>query len=58
MSLTVLRRSLASRCSSSRSYGVKLEGVQPMLWAVGLMEKGHNPARHIKDGDATLYKGE
>jgi hypothetical protein len=26
----------------------KLEGVQSMLWAVDLMEQGHNPARHIK----------
>ncbi|WP_405392434.1 helix-turn-helix domain-containing protein [Streptomyces sp. NBC_01102] len=29
----------------------KLEGVQSMLWAVDLMEKGLNPARHIKGGD-------
>ncbi|MGW1616827.1 telomere-associated protein Tap [Streptomyces sp. NPDC002285] len=38
----------------------KLEGVQPMLWAVELMEKGLNPARHIKgDGhDAVLDEGE
>ncbi|MFD6287526.1 telomere-associated protein Tap [Streptomyces sp. NPDC060205] len=36
----------------------KLEGVQPMMWAVDLMEQGHNPARHIKGGDAVLDEGE
>ncbi|BDT39648.1 telomere-associated protein Tap [Streptomyces yaizuensis] len=36
----------------------KLEGVQQMLWAVDLMEKGLNPARHIKGGDAVLDEGE
>ena len=36
----------------------KLEGVQEMLWAVDLMEKGLNPARHIKGGDAVLDEGE
>ncbi|MFE6683459.1 telomere-associated protein Tap [Streptomyces sp. NPDC057729] len=36
----------------------KLEGVQSMLWAVDLMEKGLNPARHIKGGDAVLEEGE
>ncbi|MER5201166.1 telomere-associated protein Tap [Streptomyces sp. NPDC002755] len=36
----------------------KVEGVQPMLWAVELMEKGLNPARHIKGGDAVLDEGE
>ena len=36
----------------------KLEGVQTMLWAVGLMEQGLNPARHIKGGDAVLDEGE
>ncbi|MDT0570370.1 helix-turn-helix domain-containing protein [Streptomyces sp. DSM 3412] len=36
----------------------KLEGVQPMLWAVDLMEQGHNPARHIKGGDAVHDEGE
>ncbi|MEH0517386.1 helix-turn-helix domain-containing protein [Streptomyces sp. B21-079] len=36
----------------------KLEGVQTMLWAVDLMEQGHNPARHIKGGDAVLDEGE
>ncbi|MFD8255181.1 telomere-associated protein Tap [Streptomyces werraensis] len=36
----------------------KLEGVQPMLWAVELMEKGLNPARHIKGGDAVMDEGE
>ncbi|MEU8992852.1 helix-turn-helix domain-containing protein [Streptomyces sp. NPDC048558] len=36
----------------------KLEGVQSMLWAVDLMEKGYNPARHIKGGDAVLDEGE
>ncbi|WP_371621470.1 helix-turn-helix transcriptional regulator [Streptomyces sp. NBC_01116] len=37
----------------------KLEGVQEMSWAVDLMEKGLNPARHIKgDGhDAVLDEG-
>ena len=36
----------------------KVEGVQSMLWAVDLMEKGLNPARHIKGGDAVLEEGE
>ncbi|MFJ3497778.1 telomere-associated protein Tap [Streptomyces sp. NPDC086091] len=36
----------------------KLEGVQSMLWAVELMEKGLNPARHIKGGDAVADEGE
>ncbi|MFF0088204.1 telomere-associated protein Tap [Streptomyces canus] len=36
----------------------KLEGVQTMLWAVNLMEQGHNPARHIKGGDAVHDEGE
>ncbi|GKQ36237.1 telomere-associated protein Tap [Streptomyces sp. A012304] len=36
----------------------KLEGVQSMLWAVDLMEQDHNPARHIKGGDAVLDEGE
>ncbi|MFK4070854.1 telomere-associated protein Tap [Streptomyces sp. NPDC029674] len=36
----------------------KLEGVQGMAWAVDLMEKGLNPARHIKGGDAVLDEGE
>lgn len=38
----------------------KVEGVQEMAWAVDLMEKGHNPARHVKgDGhDAVLDEGE
>ncbi|MFD9619679.1 telomere-associated protein Tap [Streptomyces virginiae] len=36
----------------------KLEGVQEMAWAVDLMEKGLNPARHIKGGDAVLDDGE
>ncbi|MFI6254392.1 transcriptional regulator, partial [Streptomyces sp. NPDC051016] len=36
----------------------KLEGVQSMAWAVDLMERGYNPARHIKGGDAVLDDGE
>ncbi|MGN5392509.1 telomere-associated protein Tap [Streptomyces sp. JL7001] len=36
----------------------KLEGVQEMAWAVDLMEKGLNPARHIKGGDAVMDEGE
>ncbi|MFK0231066.1 telomere-associated protein Tap [Streptomyces sp. NPDC090303] len=36
----------------------KLEGVQEMLWAIDLMEKGLNPARHIKGGDAVMDEGE
>ncbi|MFB7609858.1 telomere-associated protein Tap [Streptomyces gardneri] len=38
----------------------KLEGAQPMAWAVDLMEQGYNPARHIKgDGhDAVMDEGE
>ncbi|MGW4029551.1 telomere-associated protein Tap [Streptomyces sp. NPDC004838] len=37
---------------------VKVEGVQEVAWAVDLMEKGLNPARHIKGGDAVLDEGE
>lgn len=33
---------------------VKHEGTQPLMWAVELLEDGHNPARHIKGGDAAL----
>jgi DNA-binding XRE family transcriptional regulator len=33
---------------------VKHEGTQSLLWAVELLEDGHNPARHIKGGDAAL----
>ncbi|MFF2412311.1 telomere-associated protein Tap [Streptomyces sp. NPDC058092] len=36
----------------------KVEGVQEMAWAVDLMEKGLNPARHIKGRDAVLDEGE
>ncbi|MER6251866.1 helix-turn-helix transcriptional regulator [Streptomyces sp. NPDC001584] len=36
----------------------KVEGVREMAWAVDLMEKGFNPARHIKGGDAVLDEGE
>jgi DNA-binding transcriptional regulator YiaG len=36
----------------------KTEGVQPMLTIVEWMEKGLNPARHIKGGDAVLDEGE
>lgn len=36
----------------------KLEGVQEMAWAVDPMERGLNPARHIKGGDAVLDDGE
>lgn len=35
----------------------KLEGVQSMLWTVDVMEKGLNPARHIRGGDAVLDEG-
>nr|WP_258025277.1 transcriptional regulator [Streptomyces bambusae] len=31
---------------------VKHEGTQPLLWAVQLLDQGHNPARHIKGHDA------
>jgi hypothetical protein len=33
-------------------------GRREMAWAVDLMEKGLNPARHIKGGDAVLEDGE
>ncbi|MYX38836.1 MULTISPECIES: helix-turn-helix transcriptional regulator [unclassified Streptomyces] len=33
---------------------VKHEGTQSLMWAVELLEDGHNPARHIKGGDAAL----
>ncbi|MDK1475851.1 helix-turn-helix transcriptional regulator [Streptomyces sp. 549] len=31
---------------------VKHEGTQDMLWAVRMLDEGHNPARHIKGTDA------
>ncbi|MEU8464598.1 helix-turn-helix transcriptional regulator [Streptomyces sp. NPDC029003] len=31
---------------------VKHEGTQPLLWAVGMLDEGLNPARHIKGHDA------
>ncbi|MFJ5549824.1 telomere-associated protein Tap [Streptomyces sp. NPDC093225] len=34
---------------------VKHEGTQPLLWAVGMLDEGHNPARHIKGHDAAAY---
>ena len=36
----------------------KTEGVQPLITAIDWMEKGLNPARHIKGGDAVLDEGE
>ncbi|GAA2407999.1 helix-turn-helix transcriptional regulator [Streptomyces glaucosporus] len=33
---------------------VKHEGTQEMLWALELLDEGHNPARHIKGADAAL----
>ena len=36
----------------------KIEGVQTMVWAVGLMEDELNPARHIKGGDSVMDEGE
>ncbi|OEJ23767.1 transcriptional regulator [Streptomyces agglomeratus] len=32
---------------------VKCEGSQPMMWAVHMLDQGHNPARHIKGSDAS-----
>ncbi|WP_328473491.1 telomere-associated protein Tap [Streptomyces sp. NBC_00448] len=37
---------------------VKHEGTQPLYWAVELLEQQHNPARHVKGGDAVLDEGE
>ncbi|MFE9769564.1 telomere-associated protein Tap [Streptomyces sp. NPDC005808] len=31
---------------------VKHEGTQPLMWAVKMLDEGHNPARHIKGTDA------
>ncbi|MEV5689035.1 helix-turn-helix transcriptional regulator [Streptomyces sp. NPDC052164] len=31
---------------------VKHEGTQDLLWAVRMLDEGHNPARHIKGNDA------
>lgn len=31
---------------------VKHEGTQDLMWAVELLDQGHNPARHIKGADA------
>jgi DNA-binding transcriptional regulator YiaG len=36
----------------------KTEGVQPLITTIDWMEKGLNPARHIKGGDAVLDDGE
>jgi hypothetical protein len=36
---------------------VKHEGTRELFWAVELLERQHNPARHIK-GDDTLDDGE
>ncbi|WP_262386876.1 telomere-associated protein Tap [Streptomyces sp. TRM49041] len=36
----------------------KHEGTQEMAWAVDLMERHYNPARHIKGGDAVMDEGE
>ncbi|MEV7238646.1 helix-turn-helix domain-containing protein [Streptomyces sp. NPDC051020] len=33
---------------------VKHEGTQEMLWAVQMLDEGHNPARHIKGTDAAI----
>ncbi len=33
---------------------VKHEGTQELLWAVQMLDEGHNPARHIKGTDAVL----
>ncbi|MEU9502442.1 helix-turn-helix transcriptional regulator [Streptomyces sp. NPDC048196] len=33
---------------------VKHEGTQELLWAVQMLDEGHNPARHIKGIDAAL----
>jgi hypothetical protein len=37
---------------------VRLKGVRPMPWAVGLMEQRQSPACHIQDGDPALDQGE
>ncbi|MFJ8313270.1 MULTISPECIES: telomere-associated protein Tap [unclassified Streptomyces] len=33
---------------------VKHEGTQELLWAVQMLDEGHNPARHIKGTDAAI----
>ncbi|MFD9818497.1 telomere-associated protein Tap [Streptomyces violascens] len=33
---------------------VKHEGTQELLWAVKMLDEGHNPARHIKGTDAAI----
>ncbi|MFJ5611374.1 telomere-associated protein Tap [Streptomyces sp. NPDC093221] len=33
---------------------VKHEGTQDLMWAVELLDQGHNPARHIKGTDAAV----
>ncbi|RCH65532.1 helix-turn-helix domain-containing protein [Streptomyces sp. SDr-06] len=33
---------------------VKHEGTQELLWAVRMLDEGHNPARHIKGTDAAI----
>ncbi|MFJ1647877.1 telomere-associated protein Tap [Streptomyces sp. NPDC088258] len=33
---------------------VKHEGTQSLLWAVRMLDEGHNPARHIKGTDAAI----
>ncbi|MGW1870810.1 telomere-associated protein Tap [Streptomyces mauvecolor] len=37
---------------------VKVEGVQPFLWAAHLLDQGDNPARHIKDPQSNEDSGE
>jgi DNA-binding XRE family transcriptional regulator len=37
---------------------VKHEGTQSLMWAVELLDAGHNPARHIKGTDAVVDGGE
>ncbi|MEU3303674.1 helix-turn-helix transcriptional regulator [Streptomyces sp. NPDC006678] len=37
---------------------VKHEGTQSLMWAVQLLDAGHNPARHIKGTDASDDGGE
>ncbi|WP_327249828.1 telomere-associated protein Tap [Streptomyces sp. NBC_01320] len=33
---------------------VKHEGTQELLWAVQMLDEGHNPARHVKGTDAAI----
>jgi hypothetical protein len=50
--------SASPRTSTTAPSSPRWSSTRTMLWAVDLMEQGHNPARHIKGGDAVHDEGE